>query len=266
MIELRNDEKGALSALLQLAVDHHDPAKPEVVADIPRLAATAAPTLKEAIFAAVLGNPEVVGLLLKLLLGGGKLTPSEPPVTVVAPKPAGPAPAPTAPQAPAVAAVGRVVLKLHTVLGPARTGSRAVPYVLEDDGTIRLAGDTTSLDDKSTLWLDLEVVDAAGKGIRIDLDPAKTPAGEVNRAEFLGLQVYIAEDAETGEELGRIGGKGLGGDLGHVDNGVSFVPNRYAESGGMAANARIKRKGGPIRIYAEVADVESNSLTTPEVR
>ncbi len=249
MPELMHDEAGRLFELLDLARAHHDPAD-ERRADLAFVSnqIQGQPNGVGAIIGAILSNPEVIKALMGLLFKAGK---SEAPVPAV----------PAAPSAPQITSVE---LRLGSIVGPARTGSQAVQYRLLEDGTIQLVGDTTSLDDKSTLWLDAGVIGPTG-GVRIDLDPANTPAGEVNHPELLGKVVYIAEDAATGEELGRIGGKGLD-DLGHVENGVSFVPNRYAESGGMAANARIKRKGGPIRIYAELGDVESNGFVTPEVR
>lgn len=251
MPELKHDEAGRLFELLDLTLAHHDPADKRT-ADLAFVSnqIQGQPAGVGAIIGAILSNPEVIKALMGLLFKAGKPEAPAPPA-VAAPPP--------------VPQVTSVELKLTGIVGPARTGSQAVPYRLLEDGTIQLIGDTTSLDDKSTLWLDAGVIGPNG-GLRIDLDPSKTPAGQVNHPELLGQVVYIAEDAETGEELGRIGGKGLEGDLGHVENGVSFVPQRYAESGGMAANARIKRKGGPIRIYAELGDVESNGFVTPEVR
>lgn len=251
---LQSDEAGRLHELLDLARAHHDPEDART-ADLAFVAnqIQGQPQGVGAIIGAILSNPEVIKALMGLLFKAGK---PEAPGPVPAPPPVAPPPRPQ---------VSAVELKIHTIVGPVRTGSQSVPYRLLEDGTIQLTGDTTSLDDKSTIWLDAGVSGPEG-GLRIDLDPAKTPPGQVNHPELLGQVVYIAEDAETGEELGRIGGKGLEGDLGHVENGVSFVPNRYAESGGMAANARIKRKGWPIRIYAELGDVESNGFVTPEVR
>lgn len=187
-----------------------------------------------------------------------------------APQPTVPTPStpPAAPQTVTEAfRVASLELLINGVVGPFRTGGVPVPYTLEGDPPrIVLTGDTTSLDDGSTIWLDLAAFDSKANGIRIDLDPAKTPSGQTNHPELVYRQIWIAEDAETRQELGRIGGSGSPDLLGHMDNGVSFVPNRYLESGGMAVNARLKRKGGPIRIWCELQDVESNSFTTPEVR
>ena len=250
MPELKHDEAGRLFELLDLARAHHDPAD-ERRADLAFVSNQIQGQSNGvgAIIGAILSNPEVIKALLGALFKGG--APAAPAPTVAAPPPL-----------PPITPLG---LTLSRIVGPARPGALARGDRLLEDGTIQRIGDTTSLDDKSTLWLDAGVIGPNG-GLRIDLDPAKTPPGQVNHPELLGQVVYIAEDAETGEELGRIGGKGLEGDLGHAENGVSFVPNRYAESGGMAANARIKRKGGPIRIYAELGDVESNGFVTPEVR
>ncbi len=202
------------------------------------------------------------------------------PASPVVPPPTTPTPATpvTPPVAPAGVVPDFIEIGLagsDAVKSPDRTDKQVLPFTM-DGNRVVLVGNTTSLDDGSTIALDAGI-QANGKGLRIDMDPARTPAGQVNHPELLGKQVYIAEDAATGEVLGSIGGKGnacaqvegkwmLTGDVAHFDNGVSFVENRYRETGGMSPTVRLKRQGGPVRIFARILDAESGSIVTPEIR
>lgn len=268
-----------LESLLELLVkadEHHDESKPAVSHDLKALASsTSGTSLREAIVG-MLTSKEVVSALLPLVLGllTRERKPAESvhnPPTIIPIDQKAPPTAPSAPASPAGVTPDFIELTLSGpgVKGPGRHGEPQIDHVLEADGTIRLVGGTTSLDDGSTIVLDAGI-QAKGRGLRIDLDPARTPPGETNHPELLGRQIYIAEDAATGELLGRIGGPGVISDdekaMGHFDNGVSFVPNRYRETGGMAVAVRLKRKGGPVRIFARIADAESNAFVTPEVR
>lgn len=180
-----------------------------------------------------------------------------------------PVPAPAGPQAPP--AIERVfpdelTLGVHHIAAPSQSGvpQATIPHGFDANGRLVRTDGVDSLTERTTIWLDLGVR-ANGQGLRIDKDPRKTPPGEVNHPEFLGRQVYRAYDVASGKLVASIGGKGLD-DLAHFEDGASFVPQRYFESGGMSANLRLKgRFLEGLRIVAAL-EGEDVSLFTMAVR
>lgn len=157
-------------------------------------------------------------------------------------------------------------LKIHTILDRARSGvpTAAIPFSVDDKGQITRTDGVESFDEGTTIWFDFGA-SADGKGLRIDKDPRNTPPGEVNHPEFLGKQIYTARDVE-GNLLAKIGGQGLEGNMGHFENGASFVPKRYFESGGMAANLRLKTRQEAVVIAASLEGEDTNTFRTPAIR
>lgn len=261
-----------LAEVFGMAADHHDESKPEVTHDLSALESRAkAVTVGGSGFGALLSElihspviaPLLAGVFASLFK---KLTAPKPPAEVPDAPVTGTTPTPN-PQVPEAVVVAEAVLKLNTIVDRPRPGEeqKAVTYTVDDAGVIRRTDGVDALDDGSTVWLDLDVIGSDRRGMRIDKDPAATPAGETNHAELLGKQIYRAYNAADGSLIASIGGRGLG-DLAHFENGASFVPNRYLESGGMAANLRIKvRFPSGVRIEAEISDVTTNSFQTPAV-
>jgi hypothetical protein len=268
-MELSAAQAKALLGIYSAAVDHHDTSKPEVTHDLDKLENSALANGGAGVLRETLNSPLLAQLVMAALAALlAKLTAPKSPV-VQPPPPVTPPPAVSS--GPAVLVPDKITLALASVSGPQRTGAKTLNYRLEQSGKILLLGDETSLDDGSILNFDAGI-SAGALDLRVDLDPAKTPPGETNHPEFLGKIKFIAEDATTGELLGSIGGPDASirsktdyTDA-KVDKGVAFVPNRWAESGGMSVAVKAKRKGGPIRFYAEIGNVESQGFETPEIR
>lgn len=261
MVNLAIDEKVKLFELLQNALDHHDTSKPDVSFDLGGLAKSLAPMLAQALVAKVLSDPEIVAKLFGGLFGGQRPT-VEPPA----------APAPSAPTKPAASVTPDAIeLELRSVSGPRRNGAPTIPYRLADGGLIVLTEGHDALDDGSILNFDAGI-SANGVGLRVDLDPAKTPAGQKNHPELLGKIRFVARDAESGDVLAAIGGPGASirsaddYTADNVEDGAAFVPHRWAETGGMSVALVIKRKGGPVVVSAEIGAEETQGFTTPGTR
>lgn len=275
MADLNASQLKVLLDVLGKANDHHDTSKPEVTHDLDALGNQAQHGIDlAALFAAAVKyGPAVVALfqmVRELQAAQSQKPPHQEPGATTPPKPEPPTSLPPNTGGASAVIPDEVSLALASVSGPRRVGAPTLKYHLAPGNVIVLEGGASSLDDGSILNFD-GGLSFEGAGLRVDLDPAATPAGEKNHPELLGTIRYLAEDVATGELLGAIGGKGLAGDAstkenGYVDNGVSFVPNRYVETGGMAVAVKLSRQGGPVRIYAAHGPSESEGYVTPEIR
>ena len=206
---------------------------------------------------------EIAGIIAVLVTSQSGPPPVVLPPVVVPPLP----PNPPAPEPPGARVFpDACALTIHTILDRARTGvpSTAIPFSVDDKGQITRTDGVDSFDEGTTIWFDFGA-SVDGKGLRIDKDPRNTPPGEVNHPEFLGKQIYTAHDSE-GNLLAKIGGQGLEGNMGHFEDGASFVPRRYFESGGMAANLRLKTRQEVVVIAASLEGEDTNTFRTPAIR
>lgn len=181
-------------------------------------------------------------------------------------------------------ALAKIVARVSAFERPA-LGREPIPIAFEgsDPEQIVIArqsgGDPqTAFDNGTTLAVEIDALDAQGNGLRIDLDPERTPSGQTNHPELLGRFRFEAWTPNRTTLLGAIGGAGLrdaahfnadGDPVNWLDPEVSDRkgPGAWRRSGGVWAEVRVRTQCLLRVVYDfEGVRIVSNAFLTPEVR
>lgn len=181
-----------------------------------------------------------------------------------------------------VARVTRIVARV-SLFSPPRLQRAPVPFKLAfgldaEQIVLDYPPDPTTGDRQTSLWrgsrlkLEADYFDQQGNPLRIDLDPAMTPAGQTNHPEFLGIFRFEAWSLDGKRLLGSIGGAGLDNNA-HVEGPVHWLdpdpekgPGAWRRSGGVYAECSLTEQCRVLIVNAADDEVYSNAFITPEIR